>query len=66
VIPNREIKFATYFVITINPLMPELNPSAQRCLTRCFIGDFASSILHFVNTYMREKPTNATIIPSVY
>jgi hypothetical protein len=27
---------------TINPLTPELNPSAQRCLTRFFTGDFAS------------------------
>jgi hypothetical protein len=26
----------------INPLTPELNPPAQRCLTRIFIGDFAS------------------------
>jgi hypothetical protein len=26
----------------INPLTPELNPSAQRCLTRLFTGDFAS------------------------
>jgi hypothetical protein len=25
----------------INLLTPELNPSAQRCLTRFFIGDFA-------------------------
>jgi hypothetical protein len=25
----------------INPLTPELNPSAQRCLTRIFTGDFA-------------------------
>jgi hypothetical protein len=25
-----------------NPLMPELNPSAQRCLTIFFTGDFAS------------------------
>jgi hypothetical protein len=25
-----------------NPLTPELNPSAQRCLTRYFTGDFAS------------------------
>jgi hypothetical protein len=28
--------------IVINPLTPELNPSAQRCLTRFFTGDFAS------------------------
>jgi hypothetical protein len=26
----------------INPLTPELNPSAQRCPTRFFTGDFAS------------------------
>jgi hypothetical protein len=26
----------------VNPLTPELNPSAQRCLTRIFTGDFAS------------------------
>jgi hypothetical protein len=26
----------------INPLTQELNPSAQRCLTRFFTGDFAS------------------------
>jgi hypothetical protein len=26
----------------INPLTPELNLSAQRCLTRFFAGDFAS------------------------
>jgi hypothetical protein len=26
----------------INPLTPELNPSAQRYLTRFFTGDFAS------------------------
>jgi hypothetical protein len=26
----------------IIPLTPELNPSAQRCLTKIFTGDFAS------------------------
>jgi hypothetical protein len=26
----------------VNPLTPELNPSAQRCLTKFFTGDFAS------------------------
>jgi hypothetical protein len=29
-------------LISINPLTPELNPSAQRRLTRFFTGDFAS------------------------
>jgi hypothetical protein len=28
--------------VDIIPLTPELNPSAQRCLTRFFTGDFAS------------------------
>jgi hypothetical protein len=36
---------------SIKPLMPELNPSAQRCLTRCFTGHFASWTVNFVNTF---------------
>jgi hypothetical protein len=27
-------------LMKINPLTPELNPSAQRCLLRFFTGDF--------------------------
>jgi hypothetical protein len=38
-----------------NRLMPELNPSAQRCLTRSFTGDFASSTAHFVNIHVWVK-----------
>jgi hypothetical protein len=30
------------FPTNVNPLTPELNPSAQRCLKRFFTGDFAS------------------------
>jgi hypothetical protein len=48
----------------IDPLTQELYPSAQRCLTRFVTGDFASWTVHFVN--IRVKPTNATIIHSVY
>jgi hypothetical protein len=33
---------ALYSQNKINPLTPELNPSAQRFQTRFFIGDFAS------------------------
>jgi hypothetical protein len=33
---SRRVEFA------IKPLTPELNPSAQRCLTRFFTADFAS------------------------
>jgi hypothetical protein len=28
--------------LSVNPLTPELNPSAPHCLTRFFTGDFAS------------------------
>jgi hypothetical protein len=49
----------------LNPLTPELNPSAQRCLTIFFYWRFC-----FLNRafryYMGQKTTNATIILSVY
>jgi hypothetical protein len=35
--------------------MPELNPSAQRLLTRFFTGDFASWTVHFVNTCVKNQ-----------
>jgi hypothetical protein len=38
-----------------NPLTPELNPSAQRCLTRYFTGEFASLTVHFVNICVENK-----------
>jgi hypothetical protein len=39
----------------INPLTPELNPLAQRCLTRFFTGDFASWTVHFVNICVKNQ-----------
>jgi hypothetical protein len=49
----------------INFLTPELNRSPQRRLTRFFYWGFC-----FLNRafryYMREQPTNATNIHSVY
>jgi hypothetical protein len=39
----------------INPLTPELNPSVQRCLTRFFIGDFASWTVHLVNICVKNQ-----------
>jgi hypothetical protein len=32
--------YGVYF--SVNPLTPELNPYAQRCLMKFFTGDFAS------------------------
>jgi hypothetical protein len=39
----------------INPLMPELNPSALCCLTRFFTGDFASWTVNFVNICVKNQ-----------
>jgi hypothetical protein len=36
-------------------LTPELNPSAQRCLTGFFTGDFASLTVHFVNICVKNQ-----------
>jgi hypothetical protein len=39
----------------INPLTPELNPSAQRCLTRYFYWRFCFLNVHFVNICMKTN-----------
>jgi hypothetical protein len=41
--------------VLLNPLTPELNPSAQRCLTRFFTEGFASSTVHFVNICLKNQ-----------
>jgi hypothetical protein len=40
---------------SVNPLMPELNPSAQRCLMKFFTGDFASWTVHFLNVCVKNQ-----------
>jgi hypothetical protein len=45
-----------------NPLTPEWNPSAQRCLTRLFTGDFASWTVHFVNTWLKNQQIHQLFI----
>jgi hypothetical protein len=42
----------------LNPLTPELNPSAQRCLARFFTGNFASWTVHFVHICMKTNKCN--------
>jgi hypothetical protein len=44
------------------PLTPELNPSAQRCLTRFFTGDFASWTIHFVNRCVKNQQIHQLFI----
>jgi hypothetical protein len=44
-----------------NPLTPELNPSAQRCLTRFFTGDFALTV-HFVNICVKNQQIHQLFI----
>jgi hypothetical protein len=41
--------------IVFNPLKPEINLSAQCCLTRFFTGDFASRTVHFVNIWVKNQ-----------
>jgi hypothetical protein len=38
-----------------NPLTPELNPSAQRSLTRYFTGEFTSWTVNFVNICLKYQ-----------
>jgi hypothetical protein len=47
---------------SINHLTPELNPSAQRCLTRFFTGDFASRAVHFVNICLKNQQIHQLFI----
>jgi hypothetical protein len=42
-------------VTPFNPLTPELNPSAQPCLTRFFTRDFVSWAVHFVNICVKTQ-----------
>jgi hypothetical protein len=46
---------SVFRVMSVNPLKPELNPSAQRCLTRFFTGDFVSWTVHFVNIRTKKQ-----------
>jgi hypothetical protein len=41
--------------VVVNPLTPELNSSAQRCLTRFFTGDFGSWTVHLVNICVKDQ-----------
>jgi hypothetical protein len=51
------------FADWVNPSTPELNSSAQRCLTIFLLGILL--LEPCISLIMREKPTNATIIHSV-
>jgi hypothetical protein len=46
----------------INPVTPELNPSAQRCLTRFFTGNFASWTVHFLNICVKNQQIHQLFI----
>jgi hypothetical protein len=45
-----------------NSLKPELNPSAQSCLTRFFTGDFSSLTLHFVHICVKNQQIHQVFI----
>jgi hypothetical protein len=45
-----------------SPLMPELKPSAQSCVTRFFTGDFVSLTVHFVNICVKTHQIHQLFI----
>jgi hypothetical protein len=51
----KKFDFTLSSLCHFNPLKPELNPSAQRCLMRYFTGDFASWTVHFVNICVKNQ-----------
>jgi hypothetical protein len=52
--PVHAIKFY-YFTCHFNPLKPEINPSAQRCLKRYFTSDFVSRTVHLINIRVKSQ-----------
>jgi hypothetical protein len=50
---------------SINPLKPELNRSAQRCVTRFFTGDFASGTVHFFKICVKTRQMQQLLIQFV-
>jgi hypothetical protein len=54
--------FVLMVSFVFNLLTPELNPYAQRCLTRLFTGDFASWTVHFVNICVKSQQIHKLFI----
>jgi hypothetical protein len=50
----------------LNPLTPELNPSAQRCLAKFFTRDFASWTVHFVNMCVKNQQMQQLFIQFIH
>jgi hypothetical protein len=54
--------FCRYFLQNVNRLTPELNPSAQRCLTRFCTGDFVSWTVHIVDICVKKQQIHQLFI----
>jgi hypothetical protein len=59
---NFTLQFDMLHAQSINPLTPEWNPSAQRCLTRFFYWDFTSWTVHFVNICVKNQQIHQLFI----
>jgi hypothetical protein len=66
---NSDVGFSDFLInlyvaelLVVNPLTPESNPSAQRCLARFFTGDFASLTVHFVNICVKNQQIHQLFI----
>jgi hypothetical protein len=63
---SQSVEGRDYSTVHINPLIPELNPSAQRCLTRFFIGilllELCVSLMYAWKTYKWNNYTFSLLI----
>jgi hypothetical protein len=59
---HNKILPTVYIPTCFKPLTPELNPSAQRCLTKFLLGIFVSLTLHFVNICVKNQQIDQLLI----
>jgi hypothetical protein len=57
-----KVRWRNKYRVMLNPLTPELNPSAQRCLTGFFTGDFFSWTVYFVNICVKNQQIHQLFI----
>jgi hypothetical protein len=60
-VPSKATRVYIFYYY-VNPFTPELNPAAQRCLTRYFTADFASWTQHFVNICVKNQQIHQLFI----
>jgi hypothetical protein len=65
IVPEKSQNVRYDMLRALSPLTPQLNTSAQRCLTRFFTVDFASRTLHFINICVKNEQIHQLFIQSI-